>query len=80
MTPTSVLARQLTQRAVPRGLLTPLAAVYHLRAAAALARGDFEAVCEHATAVSPPGVFTPHLSKNQSSARALRLFGLLSLV
>ena len=57
----ALLADRIIRWATPRGVGTALHYARHVQTVAALGRGDFESAYQHATAVSPAGVFASHV-------------------
>jgi DNA-binding CsgD family transcriptional regulator len=55
------LADEIAQWAAPRGAGLARTHADHVRVAAALGEGDFEAAYQHAAAISPPGTLASHV-------------------
>ena len=55
------LADEITQWAAPRGADLAQTHAHHVRALAAMGRGEFEDAYRHAAAISPPGVLASHV-------------------
>ncbi|MEW2514784.1 AAA family ATPase [Streptomyces sp. NPDC046870] len=55
------LTDQIVRFATPRGIGTALHYARHVRTVADLGRGEFESAFQHASAISPPGIFASHV-------------------
>jgi DNA-binding CsgD family transcriptional regulator len=55
------LADEITQWAAPRGADLAQTHAHHVRALAAMGKGEFEDAYQHAVAISPPGVLASHV-------------------